>query len=342
MDCSRTSIRQGAKEVTLVYRRDMKDMPASNEVHEAIEEGVTAIFQAGPVRVVTDKANNVTGVEFIRMTLGEPDASGRRRPEPAPGTEFTIPCDRVLLAIGQGPELDWIGPGSTGPDRRRRTSASRPTPSRSRPAGPACSAPATSESAPRPSSRRSPRAAARRTRSTRSCAATTSRPSAPARPSPSPSRSSCRSCRSPPRSRSRATGMKALEAEERKHSYVEYEFPYSREEIVSESTRCLQCTCEAIGFCDLRRLGIEYETTLDDARAEPAPGRRPPIGQREPVHRASTTTTSGTTRTRSSFASRRAASTAAGAPRSAPRSSARRATTSCGSASTRSSRRRST
>ena len=51
MDCSRTSIRQGAKEVTLVYRRDMKDMPASNEVHEAIEEGVTAIFQAGPVRV---------------------------------------------------------------------------------------------------------------------------------------------------------------------------------------------------------------------------------------------------------------------------------------------------
>src|SRR5688500_17739080 len=114
MDCSRTSIRQGAREVTLVYRRDMKDMPAANEVHEAIEEGVTAIFQAGPVRVITDKDNNVTGVEFIRMALGEPDASGRRRPEPAPGTEFTIPCDRVLLAIGQGPELDSIGRGSTG------------------------------------------------------------------------------------------------------------------------------------------------------------------------------------------------------------------------------------
>ena len=106
MDCSRTSVRQGASEVTLVYRRDMKDMPASNEVHEAIEEGVTAIFQAGPVRVVTDDAGNVTGVEFIRMALGEPDASGRRRPEPAPGTEFIVPCDRVLLAIGQGPDLD--------------------------------------------------------------------------------------------------------------------------------------------------------------------------------------------------------------------------------------------
>ncbi|MEJ7696780.1 MAG: FAD-dependent oxidoreductase [Candidatus Limnocylindrales bacterium] len=116
MDCSRTSVRQGASEVTLVYRRDMKDMPAAGEVHEAIEEGVTAIFQAGPTRVVVDDGGNVTGVEFIRMALGAPDASGRRRPEPAPGTEFVIPCDRVLLAIGQGPELDWLAePGNEGP-----------------------------------------------------------------------------------------------------------------------------------------------------------------------------------------------------------------------------------
>src|SRR6185295_2838005 len=68
----------------------------------------------GPTRVITDPKGKVTGIEFIRMKPGEPDASGRRRPEPAPGTEFTIPCDRVLLAIGQGPELDWIGPGSEG------------------------------------------------------------------------------------------------------------------------------------------------------------------------------------------------------------------------------------
>ncbi|HEX2626704.1 MAG TPA: 4Fe-4S binding protein, partial [Candidatus Limnocylindrales bacterium] len=63
--------------------------------------------------------------------------------------------------------------------------------------------------------------------------------------------------------------LKALEAEERNHNYVEYEIPYSREEIVAESTRCLQCTCEAIGYCDLRRLGIEYGTTL--TTLEPAP-----------------------------------------------------------------------
>src|SRR6185295_11465500 len=55
--------------------------------------------------------------------------------------------------------------------------------------------------------------------------------------------------------------LKALEAEVRNQSYVEYEIPYTVQEIVSESTRCLQCTCEAIGYCDLRRLGIEYGTT---------------------------------------------------------------------------------
>src|SRR3990172_6365913 len=114
MDCTRTSVRQGAAEVTLVYRRDMKDMPASNEVHEAVEEGARAIFQAAPTRCVTDKNNKVTGVEFQRMRLGEPDASGRRRPEPVAGTEFVIDCDRVLLAIGQGPKLDWLERGADG------------------------------------------------------------------------------------------------------------------------------------------------------------------------------------------------------------------------------------
>ena len=104
MDCTRTSIRQGAAEVTLVYRRDMKDMPAANEVHEAIEEGATAIFQAGPVRIVTHKkTGKVTGVEFVRMKLGEPDASGRRRPEPAPGPRPPDPEARPAGCAGCGP-----------------------------------------------------------------------------------------------------------------------------------------------------------------------------------------------------------------------------------------------
>jgi formate dehydrogenase major subunit len=271
MDCSRTSIRQGAKEVTLVYRRDQKDMPAANEVHEAIEEGVTAIFQAGPVRIVTDKDNNVTGVEFIRMRLGEPDASGRRRPEPASGTEFTIPCDRVLLAIGQGPELDWIGPGSQGPKatKNKRLQADAVTFETGRPGvfgtgdvriGAATVVEAIAEG------RRAAYAVDAFLRGNDLAEIRTRQTLAEPQPiflSIVPFTSEVKE----PRYR-----LKALEAEERKHSYVEYEFPYSREEIVSESTRCLQCTCEAIGYCDLRRLGIEYETTLTTLEPDPHHG----------------------------------------------------------------------
>ena len=136
MDCTRTSLRQGASEVTLVYRRDMKEMSAANEVHEAIEEGARAIFQAAPTRVLSDKKGKVTGVEFIRMKLGAPDEKGRRRPEPVDGTEFTIPCDRVLLAIGQGPDLTWLDHGSDGlaASKQRRLQADAVTFATGRPA----------------------------------------------------------------------------------------------------------------------------------------------------------------------------------------------------------------
>jgi NADPH-dependent glutamate synthase beta subunit-like oxidoreductase/formate hydrogenlyase subunit 6/NADH:ubiquinone oxidoreductase subunit I/ferredoxin len=261
MDCVRTSVRQGASEVTLVYRRDMKDMPAAGEVHEAIEEGVTAIFQAGPTRVITDAKGNVTGVEFIRMQLGAPDASGRRRPEPAPGTEFVIPCDRVLLAIGQGPELGWIGPGSEGPTatRNRRLQADAVTFETGRSGvfatgdvrtGAATVVEAIAEG------RRSAYAVNAYLRGLDlggiAVRQTLAEPQ-PAFLSIVPFTSE----RKEPRYR-----LRALEAEVRNRSYVEYEIPYTREEAVAESTRCLQCTCEAIGFCDLRRLGIEYGTTL--------------------------------------------------------------------------------
>jgi NADPH-dependent glutamate synthase beta subunit-like oxidoreductase/formate hydrogenlyase subunit 6/NADH:ubiquinone oxidoreductase subunit I/ferredoxin len=271
MDCSRTSIRQGAAEVTLVYRRDMKDMPASNEVHEALEEGVTAIFQAGPVRVLTDDKGNVTGVEFIRMALGEPDASGRRRPEPAPGTEFTIPCDRVLLAIGQGPELDWIGPGSSGPKatKNRRLQADAVTFETGRAGvfasgdvrvGAATVVQAVAEG------RRSAYAVDAYLKGHDLAQIKTRQTLAEPQPeflSITPFTAEVKE----PRYR-----LKALEADERKTSYVEYEIPYSVEEVVAESTRCLQCTCEAIGYCDLRRLGIEYGTTLTTLEPQPHAG----------------------------------------------------------------------
>ena len=261
MDCTRTSVRQGASEVTLVYRRDMKDMPASNEVHEAIEEGARAIFQAAPTRVVTDKDDKVTGVEFQRMAMGAPDASGRRRPEPVAGTEFVIECDRILLAIGQGPQLDWLSHGSDGVEatKNRRLAADAVTFTTGRSGvfgtgdvrvGAATVVQAVAEG------RRSAYAIdaflqgqdldAIKTRQTL------------AEPQPEflnivPYTGELKE----PRFR-----LKAMPAEVRNKSYVEYEIPYSQSEAMAESKRCLQCTCEAIGYCDLRRQGIEYGTTL--------------------------------------------------------------------------------
>jgi NADPH-dependent glutamate synthase beta subunit-like oxidoreductase/formate hydrogenlyase subunit 6/NADH:ubiquinone oxidoreductase subunit I len=261
MDCTRTSIRQGAAEVTLVYRRDMKDMPASDEVHEAIEEGATAIFQAAPTRVLVDGKGKVSGVEFIRNKLGEPDASGRRRPEPAPGTEFTIECDRVLLAIGQGPDLSWFGSGSDGLEatKQRRLKADAVTFETGRPGvfgtgdvriGAATVVAAVAEG------RRSAYAVDAFVKGLDLGALKTRQTLAEPQPeflSIVPFTSEVKE----PRYR-----LKAMDPELRNKSYVEYEIPYTRAEAVAESTRCLQCTCEAIGFCDLRRLGIEYGTTL--------------------------------------------------------------------------------
>ncbi len=260
MDCWRTSIRQGARQVTLVYRRDMKDMPASTEVHEALEEGGTAVFQAGPTRVLVDANNKVTGVEFIRMRPGAPDASGRRRPEPAPGTEFVVECDRVLLAIGQGPDLSWIGPGNEGVAAvRYRLAADAVTFETGRPgvfgAGDVRIGAATVVQAIAEGRRcayavdaylKGGDLAELRTRQTLAEVEPTFLSIVPYTNEPKESRHR----------------IGALPAKERSKSYVEYETPYTAAEVMAESTRCLQCTCEALGNCDLRRLGIEYGTTL--------------------------------------------------------------------------------
>ncbi|HEU4672886.1 MAG TPA: NADPH-dependent glutamate synthase [Candidatus Limnocylindrales bacterium] len=101
MDSVRTARRLGAAEATIVYRRGPAEMPArAEEVHHAAQEGVRFEYLAAPVEVVGDERHWVTGLRCIRMALGEPDASGRSRPEPIPGSEFTIPADLVVVAIG--------------------------------------------------------------------------------------------------------------------------------------------------------------------------------------------------------------------------------------------------
>src|SRR6267142_7055087 len=106
-DCARTSRRLGA-DVTVVYRRSRKEMGAHySEVDDAEHEGIRLEFFAAPVRIV-EKDGRAAGVEFQRMALGEPDASGRRRPVPIEGSNFTIDCDVVIPAYGQYPDLDFF------------------------------------------------------------------------------------------------------------------------------------------------------------------------------------------------------------------------------------------
>ncbi|MBN2230478.1 MAG: NADPH-dependent glutamate synthase [Candidatus Thorarchaeota archaeon] len=104
MDAARTSLRLGADEVTIVYRRSHEELPArAEEVHHAEEEGVHFQFLVNPTEVIGDEAGNVIGMQCIRMELGEPDDSGRRRPVPIKNSEFVIDVDTVIVAIGNSP-----------------------------------------------------------------------------------------------------------------------------------------------------------------------------------------------------------------------------------------------
>lgn len=101
MDAMRVCLRLGAERVHCIYRRSRAEAPArTEEVHHAQEEGVEFHWLTNPVAVLDDGHGNVRGMRCVRMELGEPDRSGRRRPEPVPGSEFEFPCDQVVFAIG--------------------------------------------------------------------------------------------------------------------------------------------------------------------------------------------------------------------------------------------------
>ena len=104
MDAARCSLRMGAEEVSIVYRRSRTEMPArAEEIENAEEEGVKFFLLTAPVRFVGDENGNVQSMQCLRMELGEPDASGRRRPVPVEGSEFSLDVDTVVIAIGQSP-----------------------------------------------------------------------------------------------------------------------------------------------------------------------------------------------------------------------------------------------
>lgn len=103
MDSVRSSLRLGAKEAHIIYRRSRKEMPARNEeIENAEEEGVVFNFLVNPVRYIGNEQGRVKQVELLKMELGEPDASGRRRPVPIEGSEYIMDIDTAVVAIGNG------------------------------------------------------------------------------------------------------------------------------------------------------------------------------------------------------------------------------------------------
>lgn len=103
MDSARTAMRLGANKVQIVYRRSREEMPAREaEIHHAEEEGIEFFLLTAPTRFLGDDKGHVTGMECLRMELGEPDDSGRRRPVPIEDSKFKLDCDLAVIAVGAG------------------------------------------------------------------------------------------------------------------------------------------------------------------------------------------------------------------------------------------------
>ncbi|MGD1214443.1 MAG: FAD-dependent oxidoreductase [Terriglobales bacterium] len=110
LDAARAALRCGAAEVTIVYRRTRPEMPAAQrEIEDAEREGIKLMFLAAPKSFQLGHGGRVAGLECLKMKLGRPDASGRPAPEPIPGSEFVIPCDAVVVSIGQVPDVNALG-----------------------------------------------------------------------------------------------------------------------------------------------------------------------------------------------------------------------------------------
>mgnify|MGYP000303668463 FL=1 len=125
MDCVRTSVRQGATEVTCAYRRDEANMPGSpREVQNAKEEGVNFQFNLQPLDIAVDENGKACGVKFVKTQLGAADANGRRSPEPIAGSEFIMEADAVVIAFGFLPSPpQWMKDAGVELDSRGRVIA---------------------------------------------------------------------------------------------------------------------------------------------------------------------------------------------------------------------------
>ena len=270
IDCARTALRLGVKEVTLLYRRTRTEMPANDsEIKDAIEEGVNMQFLIAPTKVVTGEDGTLLGLECQRCELGEPDASGRRSPKPIRGSEYLEPCDFVISAIGQSTTVSDLVDGkipnflprgeSLGLTRWQTVQVHEKTFETTVDGvfsgGDVVTGAATAIEAI---------AAGRKA----AYAIDTYIREGNARPEPEEflsrkdtfAKVGLQDLRSQDKKDKRHIPL--LPVDQRVTSFVEVELGYSAADLDQEATRCLECGCVALFDCDLRKYATEYHVDV--------------------------------------------------------------------------------
>jgi formate dehydrogenase major subunit len=266
-DAARTARREGAAEVVMVYRRTRKEMTAAaHEIHDCEVEGVSFEFLAAPVEVIVENGRT-TGLKVQRMALGAPDASGRQRPEPIPGSEYVIDADTILMAIGQDVDAGVLNEAHLGTNPWGHIAIDESTLLTNLPgvfAGGDCATGAATVVEAVAAGRRAARAID--TYLNGGDANAIALASAIRRPKLFEIGATAKS--PAPMVAMPVLDGKARVAAFRSSSHVgqvdndgafaEVELGLSEEEALREAGRCMNCVCQAAGTCKLQRLSLEY------------------------------------------------------------------------------------
>ncbi len=262
IDAARTSVRLGADEVIMVYRRTKKEMPAHHsEIEEAEKEGVKIQILTNPVEYILDENGKLKGMRCIKMKLGEPDASGRRRPIPIEGSEFEMDVDWVFEAIGQKPDLDLFASSELGKKLEFtpwKTIKADPDTMETNLEGIFAGGDALTGAATAIEAIAAGQKAAKSIHSylTKGKIERLKKPFISKRENLNPALSKDEFERFPKLSRN---PMPMLPVEKRVNTFDEVELGYTDELAMEEVKRCLECGCQAFFNCDLQKHCTEYE-----------------------------------------------------------------------------------
>ncbi|RLC66055.1 MAG: pyridine nucleotide-disulfide oxidoreductase [Chloroflexi bacterium] len=266
IDAACTALRLGVEEVAIVYRRSRAEMPATEwEVEEAEEEGIRLHFLATPVRII-GRNGKVSGIECIKMVLGEPDASGRPRPEPIPGSEFVLAVDSVIAAIGQRPDLSFLAE-ENGLKTDRGNIVSDPdtllTDITRVFAGGDCVTGAATAVEAIAAGRKAALAIDRYLKGEELVGVTKPFNISKGQLNELMGREEFAQVERKPRRK-----MLKLRPNERHNNFEEIELGYTEEMAKREAERCLECGCKAAYDCALRQLAAEYEVSPGAVRKD--------------------------------------------------------------------------